>query len=86
MLCCLQWFPSHRGMASGMVVAGFGAGSTIFTQVQTYFINPDDLTANIPSTEGDCIQTERLDGGPLLVSLHRPPSGSLSDKPSYSAV
>eukprot|EP00117_Sycon_ciliatum_P022793 scpid70333/ scgid19552/ Inner membrane protein yhjX len=57
--CAMKWLPNHRGMASGIVVSGFGAGSTIFTQVQTIFINPEDIPASLPSTESDCIQTEK---------------------------
>lgn len=42
---CMQWLPDRKGLAGGIVVAGFGAGAFIFDQVQTAFINPNNLHA-----------------------------------------
>lgn len=36
--CCVKWFPDKKGLVSGISVAGFGAGTFIFAQVGTYFI------------------------------------------------
>ncbi|XP_012940971.2 uncharacterized protein LOC101852036 [Aplysia californica] len=41
--CAMKWFPNRKGLANGVVVAGFGGGAFIFNQVQTAFINPDNL-------------------------------------------
>ena len=45
--CAMMWFPSHKGLISGVILSGFGAGAFIFDQVQTAFINPDNLKANV---------------------------------------
>lgn len=42
-----KWFPNHKGLVSGLVVAGFGSGAFIFDQVQTAFINPDNKGADL---------------------------------------
>ncbi|XP_055869168.1 uncharacterized MFS-type transporter YhjX-like [Biomphalaria glabrata] len=44
--CCMRWFPERKGLVNGLVVAGFGGGAFIFNQVQTAFINPDNLQAD----------------------------------------
>lgn len=44
--CAMKWFPQKKGLVNGMVVAGFGGGAFIFNQVQTAFINPDNLPAD----------------------------------------
>lgn len=38
----MKWMPNNRGLATGLVLAGFGGGSSIFNQVQTWQINPDN--------------------------------------------
>ncbi|MDW7675334.1 MAG: OFA family MFS transporter [Bacillota bacterium] len=35
---CVKWFPDKRGMATGLSVAGFGAGALIFAPVATRII------------------------------------------------
>lgn len=40
----MEWFPNHKGMANGAVVAGFGLGSLAFTQAQTFYLNPDNCS------------------------------------------
>ena len=37
--CCVKWFPDKKGLVSGISVAGFGAGTFIFAQVGTYFLD-----------------------------------------------
>ncbi|XP_025078696.1 LOW QUALITY PROTEIN: uncharacterized protein LOC112554856 [Pomacea canaliculata] len=44
--CGMRWLPKKKGLVSGCVVAGFGAGAFIFDQVQTAFINPDNKAPN----------------------------------------
>ena len=43
-----QWLPNNKGLVNGIVVAGFGGGAFIFDQVQTAYINPDNLSPNLP--------------------------------------
>ena len=38
------WFPKNPGLASGIVLAGFGFGGMIFNSIMTPLINPGDLT------------------------------------------
>ncbi|RUS90172.1 hypothetical protein EGW08_002051 [Elysia chlorotica] len=45
--CGMKWFPERKGLVNGLVVAGFGGGAFIFNQVQTAFINPDNLPAEL---------------------------------------
>ena len=48
-----QWLPDHKGLAGGIIVAGFGGGALIFGLVQTAFINPHDLSPEVNTgTEG----------------------------------
>ncbi|XP_070558352.1 apicoplast pyruvate carrier 1-like isoform X2 [Ptychodera flava] len=49
--CGLRWFPKHKGVITGLIVAGYGGGAFIFNQVQTAYINPQNLSP-----------TERLSG------------------------
>ncbi|BFZ00819.1 hypothetical protein BsWGS_03857 [Bradybaena similaris] len=45
--CVMRWFPEWKGLVNGLVVAGFGGGAFIFDQVQTAFINPDNLKPDL---------------------------------------
>ena len=38
----LKWFPDRRGLASGIIAAGFGSGSALFIQVIAYLIRHQD--------------------------------------------
>ncbi|TPP63478.1 Oxalate:formate antiporter [Fasciola gigantica] len=41
-----MWFPKRRGLIVGLIVGGFGAGSLIFTPIQTTYINPTNVEVN----------------------------------------
>ncbi len=41
---CIQWFPNHKGMVTGIAVAGFGGGAALVTQVAGYLMNQRGLT------------------------------------------
>lgn len=43
MACAIRWLPNRKGLASGIVVSGFGISSLIFTTIQTAYINPDNV-------------------------------------------
>jgi len=43
MLVLMKWLPDNKGFASGIVVAGFGAGACIFNKVQEEYINPHHI-------------------------------------------
>ena len=38
--CAIRWLPKWKGLASGVVVSGFGLGAVLFAYTQTLFINP----------------------------------------------
>ncbi|KAF8822057.1 transporter, major facilitator family protein [Cardiosporidium cionae] len=42
--CAIRWFPRYKGLISGIIVAGFGGGASIFNQVQTFYVNPGNLS------------------------------------------
>lgn len=42
--CVIRWFPNHKGLVNGLVVAGYGSGALIFSFVQSAYINPDNLS------------------------------------------
>mmetsp|Transcript_31698 Transcript_31698/g.73524 ORF Transcript_31698/g.73524 Transcript_31698/m.73524 type:complete len:457 (-) Transcript_31698:89-1459(-) len=48
MLVLMKWLPRMKGLASGIVVAGFGAGACVFNKLQEMRINPTEV---VPSLE-----------------------------------
>ncbi|CAH8659969.1 unnamed protein product [Schistosoma rodhaini] len=40
------WFPEHRGFVVGLVVSGYGMGSLVFSPIQTFLINPNNVPVN----------------------------------------
>lgn len=47
----MKWLPAWKSTVSGIVLAGHGGSSVIFTQVVTAYINPENLKPNV--TIGD---------------------------------
>jgi sugar phosphate permease len=91
------WFPNHRGKIIGFIQAGFGLSSTVFTPIQTFLINPGNVSPTFkgaPSIQEDedhdYIQstTEKVKIVNVTAASHHPcPSGrdaSISMKPYYS--
>ena len=39
----MKWMPRWKGVASGVVVSGFGLGALAFSPVQTLYINPSNI-------------------------------------------
>lgn len=35
---CVQWFPRHKGLVTGIAVAGFGGGAALVTQIAGYLM------------------------------------------------
>ena len=35
----IDWFPDRKGLASGLVIAGFGSGALFFTPMMTAMMN-----------------------------------------------
>ncbi|OMJ89822.1 hypothetical protein SteCoe_7903 [Stentor coeruleus] len=42
LICSWSHFPNHKGRISGIIISGFGFGSSIFNLVSTKMINPDN--------------------------------------------
>jgi len=38
-----KWFPTQKGLFTGIIVAGFGFGGLIFTNLQTMYVNPNNI-------------------------------------------
>ena len=49
--CAMRWLPKWKGVASGIVVSGFGLSALIFNTVQTEYINPDNLSPDLPDPD-----------------------------------
>lgn len=41
---CIQWFPRHKGLVTGIAVAGFGGGAALVTQVAGYLMSHQGST------------------------------------------
>jgi len=50
-ICC-EWFPNHKGLINGVIVAGFGSGGAIFNQVITRYLNPTNLKPSFIGKDG----------------------------------
>lgn len=40
----IRWFPSHKGLVNGIIVAGYGGGALVFNFVQTQYLNPHNYS------------------------------------------
>ena len=45
--CSMRWLPKWKGVASGVVVSGYGISALLFTVVETSYINPRNYSPNI---------------------------------------
>jgi MFS transporter, OFA family, oxalate/formate antiporter len=41
---CIRWFPDHKGLVTGIAVAGFGGGAALVSQVGAYLMNVHSAT------------------------------------------
>jgi len=46
------FFPGSEGLITGIIIAGFGIGGFIFTELSTHYVNPDHI-ASIKVNEND---------------------------------
>uniref|UniRef100_A0A9J2PDY8 Major facilitator superfamily (MFS) profile domain-containing protein n=1 Tax=Ascaris lumbricoides TaxID=6252 RepID=A0A9J2PDY8_ASCLU len=56
-----QWFPHRIGLATGVLLGGFGCAAFIFAPIQTKFINPNNYAV---SEDGVFIQVDLLERVP----------------------
>lgn len=47
MLTSWSHFPKHKGRVSGVILGGFGLGSSIFNLIITHLINPENESPNV---------------------------------------
>ena len=40
----IRWFPSHKGLVNGIIVAGYGGGALVFNFVQTEYLNHENYS------------------------------------------
>ncbi|KAK7475269.1 hypothetical protein BaRGS_00033500, partial [Batillaria attramentaria] len=70
MAVAMRWLPDRPGLVNGFVVAGFGGGAFIFDQVQTAYVNPHNIAADLTDNgEKYFSQDEILDRVPKLFLL-----------------
>lgn len=62
----IEWFPDKRGMASGIVIAGFGSGALFFTPMMNTFIQQ---FSKLPDYLGKSIETV-TEGGKLFAKVN----------------
>ena len=62
----MKWMPKWKGLANGIVVAGFGFGALIFNFVQTAYVNPNNLKPHKEGSEEYFTQLELLHRVPFL--------------------
>jgi hypothetical protein len=44
-----RFFPDKPGLASGLIISGFGTAGFVFNQLSTKIINPDNVKVNDPT-------------------------------------
>ena len=42
-LCGWEWFPSNKGLVSGLILSGYGLGGFIFGLISTKLVNPNNI-------------------------------------------
>ncbi len=61
----LDWFPDKKGLASGIVIAGFGSGALFFSPVMSAFM---DKFAVMPKYLGTAVETV-TEGGKMFAKI-----------------
>ncbi|XP_060593786.1 oxalate:formate antiporter-like [Ruditapes philippinarum] len=63
-----KWLPKRPALAVGLIVCGVGGGAMVFNQVITAYLNPDNLSPDFESSDGQKYFTDKglLDRLPTL--------------------
>ncbi len=61
----LEWFPDKRGLASGIVISGFGSGALFFAPIMNYFTK---TFSTLPTYLGNQLETV-TEGGKLFAKV-----------------
>jgi len=59
-VCSYRWLPNHKGLVSGVIVAGYGAGALVFDQVSTAYTNPENVA--LQSGDDDLVDDDLWSG------------------------
>ena len=76
----VKWYPAHRGLATGLAVAGFGSGAILLSQAAQPFLNRGIEVLTMFRFIGISFGILFLGCG-LLISQARNISGELKEKP-----
>ena len=57
MICAWEWFPKNRGLAGGIIIAGYGLGASITGPLTTYVANPHNLFQVPNPVESSALKT-----------------------------
>jgi len=55
---CIKWFPNNKGLVAGVITGVNAFSSFIFTQIQTFYLNPNNVK---PNSDGYYNYTELVD-------------------------
>ncbi|XP_046562713.1 uncharacterized protein LOC124271606 isoform X2 [Haliotis rubra] len=55
----MMWIPDKKGLATGLILAGFGGSAFIFDYIQSWYINPDNLAPNSGKVDGEEYFTQK---------------------------
>ena len=58
--CVMRWMPKWKALGTGIVVSGFGLSATVFTPLQTAYINPGNIRTVAPGYFTDQQLLERV--------------------------
>jgi len=61
----LEWFPDKRGLASGIVISGFGSGALFFAPLMNHFTK---TYSTLPTFLGNQLETV-TEGGKLFAKV-----------------
>ena len=70
LICGWEWFPTKKGIVSGCILAGYGFGTFIFSQISTKIVNPDNLDPTLDDPNNPDIKfydDEVADRVPLMI-------------------
>ncbi|XP_076371130.1 apicoplast pyruvate carrier 1-like [Tachypleus tridentatus] len=59
----IEWFPTKKGLVTGIVTSGFALSPLLMNSVQTFFVNPSNLQ---PASDGFFYNDEILESVPVL--------------------
>lgn len=60
-------FPKHKGRVSGIIVSGFGFGSSIFNVISTHWINPENKSPDVECHGDKFFASDVADRFPMVL-------------------